>query len=294
MTESTDLITIKSPKLTARINPLGAELTLLTDRQGKELMTDADPAFWTGHAPILFPIVGALNQDTLRVDGKSYKMDKHGFARRSAFEVVDVQAHHAVFRLTDSDKTRKAYPFAFALELTYALEGVTLTITAKIVNRGGAPMPASFGFHPAFAWPLPYGEARDAHRILFGRQEPGTLKRIAKDGTIALEPRESPLDGRSLRLRDDLFTDDALVWDPVASSAVTYGAFGGPTLDVAFPDTPSLGIWTKPGAAYVCIEPWHGTADPSGYTGEFRDKPGVFEIPTGGDKTIVMRVTLNP
>jgi galactose mutarotase-like enzyme len=290
----TDLITIKSPKLTAEINPFGAELTHLRDARGKELMTDADPAFWTGHAPILFPIVGALADDTLRIDGKSHKMGKHGFARRSDFELVDVQPHHAVFRLTDSEETRAAYPFAFALELTYALEGATLTITARIVNRGAAPMPASFGFHPAFAWPLPYGEPREAHRILFGKQEPGALKKVAKDGTIPPETRETPLDGRSLRLRDDLFADDALVWDPVASSSVTYGAFGGPTLDVAFPDTPSLGIWTKPGAAFICIEPWHGTADPSGYTGEYRGKPGVFEIEAGGEKTIVMSVTLNP
>ena len=74
---------------------------------------------------------------------------------------------------------------------------------------------------------------------------------------------------------------------------MTYGAFGGPTLDVAFPDTPSLGVWTKPGAAFVCIEPWHGIADPSGYAGEFRDKPGVFEIAAGEAETITMSVTLN-
>ena len=288
-----DLITIKSPKLTAGINYHGAELTSLRDRDGKELMTNADPKFWTGHAPILFPIVGALSKDTLRIDGTTYKMDKHGFARRSVFEVVDVQAHHAVFRLADSDKTRKSYPFAFTLELTYALEGATLTVTARIVNRGDAPMPASFGFHPAFAWPLPYGELREAHRILFGKHETAPLRVLAKDGTVGSEPRESPLDGRTLRLRDDLFTEDALIWDPVASSAVTYGAFGGPTLDVAFPDTPSLGVWTKPGAAFVCIEPWHGIADPSGYAGEFRDKPGVFEIAAGEAETITMSVTLN-
>ncbi|MEG3124483.1 aldose 1-epimerase family protein [Sphingomonas sp. GB1N7] len=287
-----NLITIKSPKLTAGINYHGAELTSLRDKTGKELMTDADPAFWTGHAPILFPIVGALSGNTLRVDGNTYKMDKHGFARRSDFEVIEHQAHHVILRLTDSEATRKSYPFAFALDLKYALEGATLTLTAKIANRGDVPLPASFGFHPAFAWPLPYGEPREKHRILFGKQEPGELKTIAADGTIAPETCESPLDGRTLRLRDDLFVEDALIWDPVASQAVTYGAFGAPTLDIAFPDTPKLGIWTKPGAAFVCVEPWHGIADPHGYTGEFRDKPGVFKVPVGGEKVITMSVTL--
>ncbi len=287
-----DLITIKSPKLTAGINYHGAELTSLRDKAGNELMTNADPAFWTGHAPILFPIIGALNADTLRVDGKPYTMDKHGFARRSDFEVIEHQAHHVVLRLTDSDATREIYPFAFALDLKYALEGATLTITATIANRGDTPIPASFGFHPAFAWPLPYDAPREQHRILFARQEPGNLRELAHDGTIAPTDRPSPLDGRALRLRDDLFSDDALIWDPVQSQHVTYGAFGAPTLDVVFPDTPKLGIWTKPGAAYICIEPWHGIADPTGYTGEFRDKPGVFEIPVGGEKVITMSVTL--
>jgi len=287
-----ELVVIRSPKLSAGINHVGAELTSLRDRDGRELMTDADPAFWTGHAPILFPIIGALNRDTLCIDGKSYAMKKHGFARTSDFEAIEHREDRVTFRLTDSAETRKRYPFAFALDLGYVLDGATLTITARIENRSDTPMPASFGFHPAFAWPLPYGEPREAHRILFARQEPGELKTLAKDGTIAGADRPSPLDGRALRLRDDLFTDDALIWDPVRSSHVTYGAFGAPVLDIAFPETPQLGIWTKPGAAYVCVEPWHGIADPQGYSGEFRDKPGVFEIPVGGEKIITMSVTL--
>ena len=73
---------------------------------------------------------------------------------------------------------------------------------------------------------------------------------------------------------------------------MTYGASDGPQLRIAFPDTPSLGVWTKPGAAFVCVEPWHGIADPEGFTGEFRDKPGVFAVAPGGEKVIRMDVTL--
>jgi galactose mutarotase-like enzyme len=288
----TDLVTIRSIALTAAINPLGAELTHLRDAGGRELMTDADPAFWTGHAPILFPVVGMPFEETIRVDGTPYPMKKHGFARHALFETVDVAEDRVTFALTDSDETRAAYPFAFRLELTYRLEGATLWIEARIVNPADAPLPVSFGFHPAFAWPLPYGEDRAAHRILFDADEPDELRTIAADGTIAEARRPSPLDGRTLVLRDDLFTDDALVWDHIRSQAVTYGAASGPRLRIAFPDTPMLGIWTKPGAAYVCIEPWHGIADPDGYTGEYRDKPGVFEVPAGGEKRIGMSVTL--
>jgi galactose mutarotase-like enzyme len=288
----TDLVTIRSIALSAAINPLGAELTHLRDAGGREVMTDADPAFWTGHAPILFPVVGMPFEETIRVDGTAYPMKKHGFARHSRFETVDVAEDRVTFALTDSAETRAAYPFAFRLELTYRLDGATLWIEARIANPADAPLPASFGFHPAFAWPLPYGADRAAHRILFDADEPDDLRTIAADGTIATARRSSPLDGRELVLRDDLFTDDALVWDHVRSQAVTYGAASGPHLRIAFPDTPMLGIWTKPGAAYVCVEPWHGIADPEGYTGEFRDKPGVFEVPAGGEKRIGMSVTL--
>lgn len=287
-----DWLRIGSGGLRAAINPFGAELSSLTDADGRELMTDADPAFWTGRAPILFPIVGAVNQDTIRVDGTAYPLPKHGFARRMPFTVAEHSADRLVLRLTDSKQTLAAWPFAFVLELTFAIADATLTVTARVGNPGAAPMPASFGFHPAFAWPLPYGVARGEHRIVFDQPEPEALRALTDDGLFLPEPRPTPVEGDTLHLADDLFTADALIWDHVQSQAVTYGAPTGPQLHVAFPNTPQLGIWTKPGAAYVCIEPWHGHADPAGYTGEFRDKPGVFIVPPGGEQRCEMQITL--
>lgn len=288
-----DWITIASDKLTARINPLGAELSSLTDAMGRELMTDADPAFWTGRAPLLFPIVGRLNGDVLRIDGCEYPMKQHGFARRSAFRLVQATASRAVFLLTDDEETRRQYPFAFRLEVAFTLTNATLAIDVTIRNPASVPLPASFGFHPAFAWPLPYSYARVDHDITFDDDEGGTVRRLT-DGLIAGD-RPSPLDGHRLRLRDATFADDALIWDPVRSSTIAYGSQAmprDPWLEIAFPDTPSLGIWTKPGARFICIEPWHGTADPVGYTGEFRDKPGVFSVAPRGEKRLGMGVTL--
>jgi galactose mutarotase-like enzyme len=257
-------------------------------------MTDANPAFWRGHAPILFPIVGALNGDTLRLDGARYTMGKHGFARRSTFAVVEQSAARAVFLLEDSAETLAAYPRRFALRLTYAIDGATLSITAEIENREAArSLPASFGFHPAFAWPLPYGKPRAEHRIVFAADEPEALRTLTTDGLILPEERASPLDAaRTLHLRDDLFDNDALIWDSVRAQSVRYGAETGPQLRVDFPDTPKLGIWTKPGAAYICIEPWHGIADPQGFDGDFTTKPGVFALAPGESKRITLAVTL--
>jgi galactose mutarotase-like enzyme len=286
------LIEIGSDQLSAAINPLGAELTHLRDAGDRELMTDADPAYWTGHAPILFPIVGRLNGDVLRIDGREHSMKQHGFARTQMFELAGRTDASATFRLTANAETRPLYPFDFALEVGFAIEAATLAIDVRVSNPGSEPLPASFGFHPAFAWPLPYGRPRDAHRIGFSNDEPGDIVELA--GGLFAATRPSPLDGKVLNLTDALFADDALIWDPVASQSVAYGATDGPRLRIDFPETPYLGIWTKPGAAFVCVEPWHGHADPAGFTGDFRTKPGVFEVAPGADWTCRMAITLEP
>ena len=287
-----DWIRIAGHGLSAAINPLGAELSSLTDAAGRELMTDADPRWWTGRAPILFPVVGKPFEETIRVGGTAYPMKQHGFARRRLFEVMEAGPSRAVFALSDDEETRESYPFVFRLTLAFEIAGASLSIVAMVENPSDTPLPASFGFHPAFAWPLPYGAPRGDHRIVFDADEPEPLRVLDAHGQIATGERPSPLDGRTLHLADDLFEDDALIWDDVRSSSVRYGAADGPQLEVAFPDTPMLGIWTKPGANYICIEPWHGIADPTGYTGEFRDKPGVFEVAPREAKRIEMRISL--
>lgn len=285
-------VTLTNGVLTATIDPLGAELHSLRDADGRELMTNADPAFWTGHAPILFPIIGALQDDTYRVDGTVYHMAKHGFARRRTFAKVAQDDVSVRFELTDAAETRAAYPFAFVLHVEHRLDGATLHTEVGVTNRGASDLPASIGFHPAFAWPLPYGRDRADHRVVFSQPEVGTVAAIAANGTIAAERRPSPLDGKLLKLTDALFADDALVFDPVHSDHVTYGAPDGPQLRVDFPGMPKLGIWTKPGSAFVCIEPWDGIADPEGFAGDIFDKPGIHRVAPGTTHRAAMSVTL--
>lgn len=286
------MIEIASNVLTAAVNPLGAELSSLRDSDGRELMTDADPAYWTGHAPLLFPIVGALAGGEYRLDGKSYAMAQHGVARRQAFELVEQAADHVRFRLADNEATRAAWPFAFTLDADYRVEGPRLLVSVTATNAGETDMPASFGFHPAFAWPLPYGGARADHRILFDADEPDPLAVLA-NGVIVGSDRPSPVEGgRTLPLRDDLFEADALIWEHAHSRGCLYGAPEGPQLRIDWSDMPSLGIWTKPGAHYICIEPWDGHADPAGFSGEIWDKPGIRRIAPGAALHWWMSVTL--
>ncbi len=289
----TDLLTIASGDLTARINPLGAELWSLTDTAGREYMTDADPAFWTGHAPVLFPIVGALNQDRYRLGDTYYALPKHGFARTSLFECTEHTAAEVRFRLGDSAATRSVYPFAFGLEMAFRLDGGALHLAATVTNAGDEPLPFSFGFHPALAWPLPGGAAKAAHQVVFAEAEPQPIRRIdGPTGLLLPEAAPTPVQGRTLTPEAELFEADALIWDELHSRSLSFGALDGASLDIAFPDTPMLGIWQKPGAHYLCIEPWQGIADPVGYEGDFRDKPGVVILPPGKVRQFRMTITV--
>ncbi|SFR82772.1 aldose 1-epimerase family protein [Sphingomonas jatrophae] len=285
------MIRIGSAALTATISPRGAELQSLTDRQGRGYLWDGDAAWWGGRSPILFPVIGVVNGGTIRVDGRAYTMPKHGVVRHRDFALVEAGDSAATFRLEADAETLAAYPFEFALEVSYRIEDATLAMQARVENRGAAAMPASFGFHPAFRWPLPGGE-RDGQRLVFEHAEHEPIRRIDPAGQLQARTFPSPIVGDTLTLEDGLFEEDALILDGLWSRAATLESPGARSLRIEWPGMPLLGVWTKPGAPFICIEPWQGVADPQGYAGEFRDKPGVVEIPPEGSRTFEMRVTL--
>lgn len=287
-----DLVSIASAGLSADIDPRGAQLFALRDAEGRDLQWNGDPAVWAGRAPILFPIVGAVAGGRYRLDGQAYALGRHGFARQSLFEVVEGGPSRALLRLRWNEETLKAYPFRFELDLAFALDAATLALTATVRNLGEALLPASFGYHPALLWPLPYGQPRADHAIVFEHDEPAPIRRLDAEGLVLPQPVPTPVEGRTLALRDALFADDALVFDRLTSRSLRYGAAAGPSFDIAFPDAPCLGVWTKPGGGYICIEPWWGHADPQGFTGDFRDKPGVFMVEPGQARDCAMTLTL--
>ncbi|MDB5688452.1 MAG: aldose 1-epimerase family protein [Sphingomonas bacterium] len=286
------MITIRSDRLEASIAPLGAELQTITDRAGRDYLWNGDANWWTGRAPILFPIVGTLAQGRLAVDGSEHAMPKHGFARHSIFHVVEQGEDHATFRLEATAGTRVVYPFEFTLDIRFELAGATLGVTATLANPGVRPLPASFGFHPAFRWPLPGGGDRAEHRLRFAEAEPAPIRRVAPTGLLTPVLHPTPVDGRDLALDDSLFEADAVIFDALASRSVRFGAPDEPGIEVAWQGLPELGVWTKPGAPFLCIEPWQGHSDPQDFDGDFRDKPGVIEVPPGGERRFAMNVTV--
>ncbi|HTP40077.1 MAG TPA: aldose 1-epimerase family protein [Steroidobacteraceae bacterium] len=286
---------IHSHGLSAQIDPQGAQLSVLRDAAGRDLLWNGDAAIWKGRAPILFPIVGALHGGQYQWRGARFALPRHGFARDRRFTVIEHDPGQVRLRLADDAATRAIYPFHFALELHFQLGAAGLTTTASVHNPAAAPLPASIGFHPALRWPLPYGAGRAAHCIEFEHEEPAPIRRLDAQGLLTPAPHATPVRGRRLLLDDALFRDDVIIFDQLRSRSLRYGAAQGPHIQLDFPDAMYLGLWTKPGAGFLCIEPWRGVADPVDYVGEFDARPGVFLVAPGASQALQMRIALvNP
>lgn len=284
-----DTHTIRSDFLSASIKADGAELCSLRNAAGLELLWQAGPE-WPRHAPLLFPIVGRLKNDELRHRGRTYPMTQHGFARDCRFSWLERETTYCRLVLQDGPETHARYPFAFRLVVTYAVRDAELKVTLQLFNMGEEVLPASVGAHPAFNWPLVPELAKEDYRLVFSREEAAPVRRL-RDGLVRPEPEPTPVHGEILDLSEQLFADDAIIMDQLGSSSVRYEADQGPSIELSWDGFRELGIWSKPqGAAFLCIEPWRGTASPFGFDGEFIDKPGLMHIPPAKDKILSYRI----
>jgi galactose mutarotase-like enzyme len=286
-------VAISNDALSVAIDTLGAELASIRTADGAEWLWQGDPKWWTGRAPILFPIVGRSLDDTLTIGGKPYKMGTHGFARQSRFAVVEDIGDSVRMRIIDTPTTRAQYPFAFRLDLVFAVAETTLTMRAEVTNTGDGRMPFSFGFHPAFRWPLPGGEGK-VHWLKLAEAEEPPTRRLGERLMVAhgYEPSVFTA-GRCVPKADD-FRNDAVILDSLRSRSVTFGVDGGPSLDAAFPGFPALGFWQKPGAPYLCIEPWQGTTPFVGGSMAIEERPGGLFLEPGETHPLTMTVTFHP
>jgi galactose mutarotase-like enzyme len=284
-------IVIRSERLTAEISRHGAELVRLQDLDGKDLLWDGCEKWWTGRAPLLFPIVGKLPNDTAVIDGETFPTRQHGFARDQRFSVVGASPSECILGLASDDETRRHFPFDFVLEVAFFVEAAVLRIGATVVNKSPRPMPVSFGFHPAFRWPLPYGGSRREHEIRFDRPEFAPIRRLT-DGLLDRTASTETFEGDTMPLDDAMFTPGALIFDQLKSRAVDFGVRGQASIQVRFANMPHLGVWTKPGAGFLCIEPWQGYAAPLGFAGELKDKPGGVSLAANASKEFSIEICL--
>ena len=272
----------------------GAELQSLR-LAGHELIWQAGP-LWPRHAPLLFPIIGALNQDQLRLGARRYDLPRHGFARDRSFTWLDTTEEGCTLVLKDDAQSRAHYPFPFHLQVSYHLASSRLCQRVRLKNSGPEPLPASLGLHPAFRWPLVDGIPKADHRLIFEREEAAPFHRLDAHGLLDPRPRATPIQNRVLILEEGLFGEDALVFLEPRSRSVRLEAGDGLALRLSWEGFPQLGLWAKPvpGPAFLCIEPWTGHADPVGWDGPFQDKPGAFLLAPGDTRSWSFTIALDP
>lgn len=268
-------IQLKNRHIKVEVLKRGAELKSLK-RIGDETeyIWTADPVYWERHAPVLFPIVGKVVNDEYRVQGDTYHLGQHGFARDMEFEVMNQRQSQVEFRLTSNDETRKVYPYRFEFDITYTLEKNRVVIEYKINNTDNVPIYFSVGAHPGFNCPLKVDESFDDYYFEFDEKEEASITMLDSNGLLQREKKPYLFNENIIQFNSELFKEGALIFDSLNSKNISLKSKKSDyCVRVNFEEFPFLGLWSKPtGAPFVCIEPWIGHADYSDFKGDFSEK----------------------
>lgn len=268
------MVTIKNEILTARFQEQGAELKSLVFND-TEYIWPGDPSVWQGSAPLMFPICGGLVDDEYELDGKRYSLQKHGYARFCIFQVECLEESRVTFLLCSDEESRRCYPFDYELRVTYTLEEKTLRVRYDVKNLSPDTMYFSIGAHEGYFCP----EGIEEYDVIL--PVPETLDSTVLEGNYLGYVKTRVLENSdTLALKYDYFAVDALVFmDMKAKSAVLKNRKTGRAVRVCFDGFDYFQLWTKPGAPYICLEPWCGIADRTDTDQNFKTKEGILQLP---------------
>ena len=299
---------LSSGTLKISIGSLGAEITSIVGAEGLEYIWQADKAVWPRHAPVLFPIVGRLKDNTYTFNDTGYSLSQHGFARDLEFELVEKSETHCRFELKATAATRQAFPFDFIFRIGYRLEGAVLNCSYEVINPAtihpGAPLGSaqgpvkgsalyfSVGAHPGFNCPLLSGESFEDYYLEFDKPH---LYYTLLDNGLRTDAKEAlALNGNRLYLSASLFDRDALVFENGQVEQISLCSRRSVhkiTMDCK--GWPYFGIWAKKGTErFVCLEPWYGVADHVLSKGTLVQKDGILRLEDGQEFNRSFSVTI--
>lgn len=278
--------TLHNRSITATVCDMGGELISMK-KDGREYIWTGDPAYWNGHNPILFPVIGFLKDGRTSFDGHEYAIPKHGYARKERFSVVCQSEDSITLALTDNDTTREGFPFAFNFEVTHTLTEDGFATSFAIENRSDREMPFMLGGHTGFCLPFTEGSRFSDHTLIFEKPENDVTLLEAVNGQLIEDPTGRPdYMGGSDRIELDysLFDKDALILKGLTSRKVRLCDKSGKGVEMDFSGFDLLGIWTPPGknAPFLCIEPWNGVNAYLNEAPEFADKPHIRKVAPNG------------
>ena len=277
--ENIMLYTIENDYIKLSVKDFGCEITSIFGKKNeREYLWQGNEAIWSGQSPILFPVIGRLLDDCYRFSGKQYAMPKHGFARRMLWEFKEQGENSLSFILKENEETLKLYPFSFTLTVTYTLKENTLSVAHEIQNNGEGMMYFSIGAHPAF-------NCKIGDSLYFDTDEALCCEKIDLERSLVLDERSMLLNGeREIVVTEDIFKEDALILSGMKSEYITLKAKDSSySVRFFFGKAPYLGLWAKPGAPYICIEPWCGINDTPERKADISEKRGINAL-LGGEK----------
>ena len=248
--------------------------------QGQECIDAYGKVYWKRHFPVLFPIVGKLKQNRTIINGRTYEMSQHGFARDMEFEPITKLDNFHSYVLRSNPSTMVKYPFEFSLYITYRTDGNKLTTIYKVVNDGDNNMPFGIGGHPAFKIDME-DLLNEEYYLEFDQDEDKIHFLYLVDGLVGTEyAKNIMIDKRRIKITKDTFNNDAVIMKGITSNKISLKRRRGnkTLLTMDFEGFPYLGVWSKPGAPFLCIEPWYSTADAVKTTGVFAQKSDILVL----------------
>ena len=237
------------------VKEMGAELTSLKSKKTDiEYIWSGNTDIWYGQSPILFPVIGRLLDDKYRLNGIEYKMEKHGIVRKKPFKLVEQTKESLTFLQSDDENSLKIYPYHFDLFVTFKLKGASLEVTHKVVSKNDTVMYYSFGAHPAFNCEI-------GDYLEFDNPQTVMNEQIDHD-SLLIDKQVKLLDNeKKIIIEKNTFDNDALILSGYTDKAISLKSENHNRVVRFNFDSPVLGIWAKPNAPYVCIEPWWGIND---------------------------------
>lgn len=267
---------IENDYLKVGVKTAGCELASIYNKKtDTEMLWQGDTSIWYGQAPILFPIVGRLIDDKYTLDDVEYTMPKHGFARKSEWQFISSDGKKMSFILSDNENTVKSFPYKFDLVVTYSLCRNGLKVKHEVKNKNKTVMYFSLGAHPAF-------NCKIGDSLVFDENETLETEKIDLVQSLRI-PETFPIlnNEKEIVITEHIFDEDALILHGIKSENITLVKDGKPSVKFNLGNAPYLGIWAKPGAPYVCIEPWYGVNDSQNKKADFSQKDAINALEAG-------------
>lgn len=287
---------IENSNFLVEVNSIGAELRSFKNKQTQlEYIWQGDANYWGSTAPVLFPIIGALKNGAFIHEGKEYSVPKHGFIRHNEdLKVEPVSSNEIRFNYASNAALKKSYPFDFTFCISFLLDGNKLKVSHEIQNTGENEMLFSLGGHPAFNCPLLPGEVYEDYFIEFDQNQTLETTVLSNNGLLTDVQFEVISNSDKIQLTDTLFDNDALIFRNITSKkAVLKSKNHSHSVSVTYADFKDLGIWAKPKAPFVCIEPWLGVTDHENCSGELNEKDGIISLPKGDKYEATFSIEIN-